>query len=82
MLRTPLTSQDIDEIQPFTAVSSTLRGQTEYTHSTFAAALDALPTGRERIQIIMWLGTFDAPSTAEILLRGLSETSSILSFWG
>ncbi len=74
--RTPLTTEDIDAIQPITAVSPALREHTHYTDSTLAAALDAFSSSGERMQIIMWLGALEDPSAVEILVRGLSDTDS------
>lgn len=72
--QTPLTESDLLSIE----ASSQLKMPPELAFNTnsFAECLPTIPDAGERMQLIMWLGTFDNESSTELLLAGLQDSDA------
>ena len=70
--QTPLTQTDIDSIAACSNIPS-LPVEFEFYPTVFADVLKSIDSAGDRMQIIMWLGTFDDESATELLLAGLED---------
>ena len=69
--QTPLEPAEVEGIEP--SAEFWLPADLQFTATTFADCLKDIPTAGERMQLVMWLGTFDDESSTELLAAALTD---------
>ncbi|MEO1529577.1 MAG: hypothetical protein AAFX06_29495 [Planctomycetota bacterium] len=70
--QTPLSDSDVKAIEA--SASFQLPVDLQFSKETFAESLSVIPTPGERMQFVMWMGTFEDESSRELLVAALSDS--------